>query len=179
MHFPGDSTWQVSSGSGDAFVLYVRDAMGVSTPTADSIPPLTPPVERLHDVYVPETFGSGWDRWWTESLTTGGGGRPPVGVPEHLREAYQRWRPDHTSPEQTRRRDAARRHSYELLTEIVDQLTTELGHPPRFSFTLVEIPVQGQFWRRVGTHTALVSDELRASRNLLAPLESVLRELAQ
>ncbi|MGI5499430.1 hypothetical protein [Lentzea sp. CA-135723] len=169
----------MSSGSADTFVLYVRDALGVSTPTADSIPPLTPDVERLHDVYVPETFGSGWDRWWTESLITGGGGRPPVGVPEHLREAYRRWRPDHTSPEQTRSRDNARADMSDLLREIVEQLTTELGHAPVFSLKLVEIPVRGQFWRRVNTTTALVSDELRASRNLIAPLESVLRELAR
>ncbi|WP_394619136.1 hypothetical protein JNUCC0626_08575 [Lentzea sp. JNUCC 0626] len=179
MHFPGDSTWQVSSGGADTFVLYVRDALGVSTPTADAIPPLYPPVDRLHDVYVPETFGSGWDRWWNESLITGGGGRPPIGVPEHLHAAHRQWRPDFTSPEQSRLRDNARADMSEVLREIVEQLTTELGHPPVFNLKLVEIPVQGQFWRRVNTTTALVSDELKASRNLIAPLETVLRELAR
>ncbi|MFD4668414.1 hypothetical protein ACFWNN_01695 [Lentzea sp. NPDC058450] len=179
MRFPGDSTWKVSSGSADTFALYVRDALGVSTPTADAIPALYPPVERLHDVYVPETFGWGWDRWWTESLITGGGGRPPVGVPEHLREAYQQWRPDTTAPEQSWFRDKASAHLFDLIQEIVGQLTTELGREPVFTFTLVEIPVRGQFWRRVDTTIALVSDELKASRNLIAPLESVLRELAR
>ena len=179
MHFPGDSTWQVSSGSSDTFVLYVRDALGISTPTADAIPRLTPPVPRDHDSYVPETFGSAWDRWWTQSLTTGGGGRPPVGVPEHMRAAYTLWRPDPTSPEQTRLRDTARQDGYLLLREIVDQLTVELGHEPVFNLRMIEIPVEGQFWRRVDKHTVLVSDELKASRNVIAPLESVLRELAQ
>ena len=179
MHFPGNSTWQVSSGSADTFVLYVRDALGISTPTADSIPRLTPPVPRLRDVHVPETLGSAWDRWWAESLVTGGGGRPPVGLPPGMREAHQRWRPDPVSPERTRLRDEARQGSYLLLREIVDQLAGELGHEPVFRLHMVELPVQGQFWRRVDKHTVLVSDELKASRNVLAPLESVIRDLAQ
>ncbi|MFJ8962041.1 hypothetical protein ACIRG5_21900 [Lentzea sp. NPDC102401] len=178
MHFPGDSTWQVSSGSGEVFALYVRDALGISTPTADAIPRLTPPVPRDHDAYVPETFGSAWDRWWTRSLTTLGSGHPPVGVPEQMRADYTRWQPDWTSPEQRALRRHARTESYALLKEIVDQLTVELGRRPVFNLRMIEIPVEGQFWRRVDKHTALVSDELRISRNVLAPLESVLRELA-
>ncbi|SFR27465.1 hypothetical protein SAMN04488564_11164 [Lentzea waywayandensis] len=179
MHFPGDSTWQVSSGSGDTFVLYVRDALGISTPTADAIPRLTPPVPRDHDAYVPETFGSAWDRWWTQSLTTGGGGHPPVGVPEQMRADHTRWLPDPTSPEQRALRHHARTDSYTLLKEIVDQLTVELGHEPVFNLRMIVIPVEGQFWKRVGKHTVLVSEALKISRNVIAPLESVLRELAR
>ncbi|MEU3645132.1 hypothetical protein AB0E59_17245 [Lentzea sp. NPDC034063] len=179
MQFPGDSTWQVSSGGGEIFALYVRDALGISTPTADAIPRLTPPVPRDHDAYVPETFGSAWDRWWTQSLTTLGPGHPPVGVPEQMRADYTRWGPDWSSPEQRALRHHARTVSYTLPREIVDQLTVELGRQPVFNLRMIEIPVEGQFWRRVDKHTVLVSDELKISRNVLAPLESVLRELAR
>lgn len=179
MHFPGDSTWQVSSRSGNTFALYTRDALGISTPTADSIPRLTPPVPRMHDAYVPETFGSAWDRWWTQSYDHGGGGRPPVGLPEQMRAAYNQWSPNPASPRQSGARDDARAGFQVVLKEIVDQLTGELGHAPVFDVQLVQIPVEGQFWRRVDKRTALVSDELHASRNVLAPLESMLRELAQ
>ncbi|MCR3752298.1 hypothetical protein [Lentzea californiensis] len=173
MHFPGDSTWQVSSGNGDTFTLYVRDALGISTPTADSIPPLTPPVPRLHGVAVPETFGSAWDRWWAQSVSGGAEavpGRWPVGLPQQLRPAYDEW---------VTHKDHDRRANFsEVLHEIVAQLTGELGHAPVFALDIVEVPVRGQFWRRLTTNSVMVSEELMASRNLIAPLESVLRELA-
>lgn len=175
--------WVVSSGPGDTFALYVRDALGISTPTADAIPPLTPPVPRLHGVTVPETFGAEWDRWWRQSLVTGGAqhvpGRWPAGLPEELVGAHEQWEPDRRSPENTQRRDDARAAFSDLLREVVDQLTEELGHPPVFELDIIEIPVAGQFWRRLTTSKVLVSEELKSSRNVLAPLESVLRDLAQ
>ncbi|NKE62474.1 hypothetical protein FXN61_39365 [Lentzea sp. PSKA42] len=180
---PGGKRWVVSSGPGDTFALYVRDALGISTPTADSIPPLTPPVPRVHDVELPETFGSAWDRWWAQSLVTGGAedvpGRWPVGLPEHLRDAYGQWQPDRSSPEVTWQRDDAMAAFSASLNEVVDQLTEELGHAPLFELDVIEIPVQGQFWRRLGKNTVLVSEELKASRNVIAPLESVIRDLVE
>ena len=183
MHFPGDSTWQVSSRDGGTFALYVRDALGVSTPTADAIPALTPPVPRLPGAAVPETFGAAWDRWWTRSLTNSGAEfvplRWPVGTPAQLKPAFEAWRPDPTSPEESDRRDAARTVFHEVLVEVVAQLTGELGHPPRFTLDLTELPVQGKFWQRVGPQAVLISEELKGSRTVIAPLESLLRELAQ
>ena len=38
MKFPGDSTWVITSGDGGTFALFVRDALGISTPAADSVP---------------------------------------------------------------------------------------------------------------------------------------------
>ncbi|MEU0884864.1 hypothetical protein ABZ345_40260 [Lentzea sp. NPDC005914] len=179
----GKHRWMVSSGPGDTFALYVRDALGVSTPTADAIPPLTPPVPRLHDVTLPETFGPEWDRWWAQSLVTGGAqhvpGRWPAGLPEELVDAHEHWEPDRRSAELTLQRDDARAAFSEVLHEIVGQLTEELGHPPVFDLDVIEIPVDGQFWRRLGTNKVLVSEQLKSSRNVLAPLESVLRDLAQ
>ncbi|WP_112225116.1 hypothetical protein [Lentzea atacamensis] len=180
---PGDRRWMVSSGPGGTFALYVRDALGISTPTADSIPPLTPPVPRVRDVELPETFGPAWDRWWAQSLVTGGAehvpGRWPAGLPEDLRDAYGQWLTGQRSPEATLHRDEAMVSFSEALNEVVDQLTEELGHTPLFELDVIEIPVQGQFWRRLRKNTVLVSEELKASRNVIAPLESVIRELTQ
>jgi hypothetical protein len=44
MSFPDDSTWMVSSGDRGTFALYVRDALGINSPTADAIPLLSPAV---------------------------------------------------------------------------------------------------------------------------------------
>ncbi|WP_191299203.1 hypothetical protein [Lentzea cavernae] len=173
----------MSSRTGDTFALYVRDALGLSTPTADAVPPLNAPVPRVHDVYVPETFGPAWDRWWTRAVESGGAltapSQWPVGPPAQLRAAYDAWHPAPTSPGETTRRDRSRNDFGLALKEAVGQLTTELGHEPVFDLNLIEIPVRGQFWRRTARRTVLVSDELRSSRNVLAPLESVIRDLAQ
>ncbi len=173
----------MSSGPGDTFALYVRDALGISTPTADAIPPLTPPVPRLPGVTLPGTFGPEWDRWWAQSLVAGGAqhvpGRWPAGLPKELVEAHEQWEPDRRSPENTQQRNDARVAFSKLLNEVVEQLTEELGHPPLFELDVIEIPVEGQFWRRLGKSKVLVSEELKSSRNVIAPLESVIRELAQ
>ncbi|MEV6235812.1 hypothetical protein [Lentzea sp. NPDC051838] len=165
--------WVVSSGTGDTFTLYVRDALGVSTPTADSIPPLTPHVPRESTTTVD---GDEWDRWFAQSLMSTGSqnipDRWPSGVTEELRDAHAAWRPTPAMPE-------GRQAFSELLNEIVDGLTTELGHTPLFALTLIEIPVQGGFWRRLNRDIVLVSEQLKYSRAVLAPLESVIRDLAQ
>lgn len=178
MRFPGDSTWAVSSGDGDTFALYVRDALGISTPTADAIPRLTPPVPRVHDVYLPHTFGAAWDRWWTQSFTARGAqhvpSRWPVGLPGEVRAAYETWRP--STPDVSPR---ARENLSQVLREVVAQHTGELGREPVFSLGLIAIPVEGLFWRRVGVDSVLLSEELMASPHLIAPLESVIRDLVQ
>ncbi|MFD4636627.1 hypothetical protein ACFWN2_04885 [Lentzea sp. NPDC058436] len=178
MRFPGDSTWAVSSGDGDTFALYVRDALGIRTPTADSIPRLTPPVPRVHDVYVPETFGSAWDRWWSQSYASRGAqhvpSRWPVGLPGEVRAAYEGWRP-HIPDVAPRTRE----NFSAVLREVVTQLTEEIGREPVFSLSLIAIPVEGQFWRRVGSDSVLLSEELMASPHLIAPLESVIRDLVK
>jgi hypothetical protein len=177
MHFPGDSTWMISSGDGGTFALFARDALGISTPTADSIPRLTPPVPPFAGALLPAEFGQDWDRWWKESSEIGYG-REPIGLPEELREAYSQW-DDPLNPDNTRRRDHLRVTFSDLLHELVTELEQELGRRPVFKLDIVEIPVEGQFWRRLKRDRVLVSQELMSSRNVLAPLESVLRELAQ
>ncbi|MFS8102760.1 hypothetical protein LFM09_37095 [Lentzea alba] len=180
---PGKKSWVVGSGGGDTFTLYVRDALGISTPTADAIPRLTPPVPRVDDPEATERVTRGWDRWWEQSLPSPGSqhvrGRWPVGLPEHLHDAFLQWSGDPSSPETTRQRDEDRQQFSELLNEVIDQLTDELGHPPLFSLSMIEIPVEGQFWRRLSKDTVLVSENLKRSRNVIAPLESVIRDLAE
>ncbi|MFI6095185.1 hypothetical protein ACIA8G_06530 [Lentzea sp. NPDC051213] len=175
MDFQGDSTWVISSGDGGTFALFVRDALGISTPAADSVPRLTPPVERLTGVLVPQEFPRDWDRWWLESCS-GGHGREPVGLPEQLREAYTRWQ-GFSTPEATRRRDELRGTFSNSLRELVIELEQELGHRPIFTLDVVQVPVEGQFWRRLTRDRVLVSEELMGSRYVIAPLESVVREL--
>lgn len=177
MNFPGDSTWVISSGDGGTFALFVRDALGISTPTADSIPRLTPPVPRLTGVLVPPEFTPDWDRWWRDCTETGHG-REPIGISAPLREAYARWH-DPRAPEQIRRRHDLGRTFSTVLQELVTELEQELGHRPVFKLDVIQIPVEGQFWRRLTRDRVLVSEELMGSRNLIAPLESVIRELAR
>jgi hypothetical protein len=179
MHFPGDSTWSMSIGDGGTFPLFVRDALGISTPQADSVPRLTPPVTRLTGTGLSpiETAGieHGWDRWWLESTTTGGG-REPLGIPVRLRQAYTRWR-DPAAPGNADGRDRLRRTFSAHLNELLAELEQELGRTPVFTLDIVQLPVAGQFWRRAARARVLASEELMDSRNVIAPLESVIRDL--
>lgn len=178
MNFPGDSTWSISSDDSHTFALYVRDAFGIETPTAASIPPLRPAVPRS-ELTVPHGFADAWDRWWDRAH-----GTPrlpdvwPPSLPKELFAAYSQWN-DPTSPESRRIRDHVRRTFGPSINELVTDLEQELGHRLVFSLHLVQIPVAGQFWRRLTKDTVLVSDDLMCSPNLIAPLESVLRDLAQ
>jgi hypothetical protein len=176
MNFAGDSTWVISSGDGGTFPLFVRDALGISTPLADSIPRLTPPVPRLTGVEVPG-LAQGWDRWWLASAPNGPG-HEPVGIPDHLRAAYTRWS-DPRSLQSTFVRDEVRRTFSASLHEVITELEQELGHRLVFSLDVMQIPVEGQFWHRLQRDRVLVSEELLRSRNVIAPLESVIREIAQ
>ncbi|KJK43804.1 hypothetical protein UK23_31770 [Lentzea aerocolonigenes] len=174
MNLSGDSTWVISTNDIGDFALYTRDALGISTPTADSIPRLTPPVPRLTGALIPPELVQDWDRWWRDCTETGFG-RDPVGLPEGLRQAYTRWsglRPAEAG------RSSARTFS-SLLHEVVTELELELGHRPAFKLEVIQIPVEGLFWRRLTRDRVLVSEELMGSRNIIAPLESVLRDLAQ
>ncbi|MET9626866.1 hypothetical protein ABZX92_05320 [Lentzea sp. NPDC006480] len=167
----------ISSGDGGTFPLFVRDALGISTPTADSIPRLTPPVPRVTGVLVPPEFTPDWDRWWRD-CTQNGHGREPIGIDVRLREAYTRWHSP-TTPEATSHRDHLRTFFSAAVQEVVVGLEQELGHRPIFQLDILQIPVEGQFWRRLTRDKVLVSEELLGSRNVLAPLESVIRDLAQ
>ena len=173
MDFPGDSTWVISSGDGGTFALFVRDALGISTPTADSIPRLTPPVPRLSGELIPPEFTPDWDRWWRDCTETGFG-REPLGISVSMREAYTRWNTGGLH----RRRGPATAFS-KAVHEVVTELEQELGRRPIFKLDVTQIPVEGQFWRRLSRDKVLVSEELMSSRNVLAPLESVIRELAR
>lgn len=177
MRLAGDSTWIVQHGDGGTYALFVRDALGISTPTADAIPPLHPPVPKLADAVFPPEVVADWDRWWRES-TASGPGREPLGLPAGLRAAYSRWRPD-TSPENRRRRDDVRQACGETIQEIVTGLEQELGHRPLFQLELLQAPLRGQFWLRLDRERVLASEELLLSRNLLAPLEAVIRDLSR
>ena len=177
MHFPGDSTWVISSGDDGTFALFARDALGISTPAADSVPRLTPQVPRLTGVTLPPEFPQDWDRWWRESSLRGVG-REPIGLPDGLRDAYRRW-VDPTTPEATSARDRLSVTFSSSVREVVVELEQELGHRPIFKLEIVQVPVVGQFWRRLARDRVLISEELMGSRNVLAPLESVIRELAQ
>lgn len=185
MDLSGNSTWVVSSGGGGTFALYVRDALAISTPAADSIPPLTPPVPRATGIEVPPGFAQEWDHWWRENLGAGrvaGGAehvhaRWPTGLPEQLRDAHAEWAQSRREADSLRG-DAMARFS-ELLNEVVGELEEELGRSPVFALDLIELPVEGEFWRRLGPGTVLISEQLKRSRNVIAPLESVLRDLAE
>jgi hypothetical protein len=177
MNFPGDSTWVISSGDGGTFALFVRDALGISTPTADSIPRLTPPVPPLTGALTPPELVEDWDRWWRDCTSTGHG-REPVGLPVELREAYTRWNAP-TAAETTRRRHDLRTTFSNSIQELVAELEQELGRRPVFTLDVIQVPVEGQFWRRLARDKVLVSEELMLSRNVIAPLESVIRELAR
>jgi hypothetical protein len=83
------------------------------------------------------------------------------------------------SPEAMRQADEARAVVNEALREVVGDLTWELGHEPVFHLHLVQIAAEGQVWRRVDADTVEVSGELMRSPNLIAPLESVIREIAR
>lgn len=172
-----DSTWVISSGDGGTFALFVRDALGISTPAADSIPRLTPPVPPHTGALLPAEFPQDWDRWWKESSEIGYG-REPLGLPEELREAYHRW-DDPLDTDNDRRRYELRTSFSAVLHQVVTELEQELGRRPIFKLDIVEIPVEGQFWRRLKRDRVLVSQQLMSSRNVLAPLESVIRDLAQ
>ncbi|MGW4211160.1 hypothetical protein ACWEIJ_24430 [Lentzea sp. NPDC004789] len=58
-------------------------------------------------------------------------------------------------------------------------LEQELGHRPIFELEVLQIPVEGQFWQRLRRDKVLASEELLASRNVIAPLESVIRDLVR
>ena len=169
---------------GGTFALYVRDALGVATPTAAAIPPLTPAVARA-DLTVPPGFAADWDRWWVHSLGSGRTageaehtpGRWPSGLPDRLRTAYADWQPVPGSPEARKARDGARTVFSQSLQELIADLKQELAREPVFTLELIFLPVEGQFWRRLDTHTVLVSVELLCSRNVIAPLESVIRDI--
>ena len=176
MKLEGESTWVVSIGDGGTFPLFVRDALGISTGESGSVPRLTPPVPRLTDVEVPG-IEHGWDRWWAESASTGFG-HEPLGIPVRLHEAYTRWR-NPLAPENTRRRDHLRSTFSDVLKELLADLEQELGRKPLFTLDISQLPVEGQFWRRLNRAKVLASEELMGSRNVIAPLESVIRDLVR
>jgi hypothetical protein len=66
-----------------------------------------------------------------------------------------------------------------VLNEVVDDLTRELGREPVFALSLIQVTAAGPLWRRLNTGTVMVSEELMRSRNVIAPLESVIRDLAR
>ncbi len=104
-------------------------------------------------------------------------GRWPSGLPGRLRTAYADWQPVPGSPEARKARDGARTVFSQSLQELIADLKQELGREPVFTLELIFLPVEGQFWRRLNTHTVLVSVELLCSRNVIAPLESVIRDI--
>jgi len=177
MRFSGDSTWLIRSGDGGTFPLFVREALGISTPTADAIPRLVPPVPRLRDAPYPPELVEDWDRWW-HGCTSTGSSREPVGLPEVLHEAYAEWGA-FTAPDNTYRRDDVRRGFSDSVQELVADLEQELGHRPIFELEVLQIPVEGQFWQRLRRDKVLASEELLCSRNVIAPLESVIRDLVR
>jgi hypothetical protein len=177
MHFAGDSTWVISIGDSGTFALFVRDALGISTPTADAVPRVTPPVTRLTGVLLPPEFAQDWDRWW-HACTFTGHGREPIGLPEELREAYTAWIHPRSPRHAPVRREGGETFST-LLPDLMAEIEQELGHRPIFNLDLVQIPVEGQLWRRLARNRVLVSEELMGSRNVIAPLESVIRDLVQ
>ncbi|HEX7308771.1 hypothetical protein [Lentzea sp.] len=177
MELSGDSTWVIRSGDGPVFPLFVRDALGIRTPVADAIPRLVPRVPRMSDVVHPPELVEDWDRWW-RGCTSAGSSRDPSGLPGVLHEACTQWRAL-TAPDDGFRRDDLRRGFSDALHELMADLEQELGRRPVFELEVLQIPVEGQFWRRLGHAKVLASDELLASRNVIAPLESVIRDLAR
>ncbi|MFD9697928.1 hypothetical protein [Lentzea sp. NPDC059081] len=177
MSFPGDSTWVISSGDGGTFPLFVRDALGIDTPAAGAVPPLVPPVPPYTETLIQPGIVEDWDRWWRDSVMMGFG-REPLGLPDELRAAYRRWL-DAAGPESLARRDQLRVSFTSWVQEVVADLEREQGYRPLFRLEVFQVPVEGQFWQRLTKDRVLVSEELMLSRNVIAPLESVIRDLAR
>lgn len=74
--------------------------------------------------------------------------------------------------------DDTRTRFNDVLHEVVGDLKQELGREPVFALSLFQVPGEEQRWRRLKPDVVEVSEGLMRSRNVIAPLESVIRELA-
>ncbi|WP_147455197.1 hypothetical protein [Saccharothrix australiensis] len=189
MRFDGNPSWSINHDSfGEiAFALYVRDALGITSPTADSIPPLEPAAPARSHPDPPGLAGH-WDDWWTRIT----GARPaagheapaPAGPPEALDDLLPRLRRDHSRWAAGLRAEQARTgqpHTRDVIPfhDLVDEVRRELGRDGLdFTLSIHEVPVAGPYWLRIGTDTVLASSDLLRSPDAVAPLRSVIRDLA-
>ncbi|SER06663.1 hypothetical protein SAMN05216188_107268 [Lentzea xinjiangensis] len=75
--------------------------------------------------------------------------------------------------------DDTRARFDDALREVLVELRQELGHEPVFGLSLVQIPGDDPHWKQLKPDVVEVSEGLMRSRDVLAPLESVIRKLAQ
>jgi hypothetical protein len=85
----------------------------------------------------------------------------------------------HISGDAPHAHDDTRARFDDALREVLADLEQELGRTPVFSLSLFQVPGEDQRWKRLKPDIVEVSEGLMRSRNILAPLESVIRELAQ
>ncbi|MCX2950238.1 hypothetical protein [Lentzea sp. NEAU-D7] len=85
----------------------------------------------------------------------------------------------HLSGDAPNAHDDTRARFDDSLREVLADLEQELGRTPVFALSLVQIPGEDQRWKRLKPDVVEVSEGLLRSRNLIAPLESVIRQLAQ
>ncbi|MDX8055434.1 hypothetical protein SK571_39180 [Lentzea sp. BCCO 10_0798] len=85
----------------------------------------------------------------------------------------------HISGDAPNAHDDTRARFDDALREVLADLEQELGRTPVFALSLFQIPGEDQYWKRLKPDVVEISEGLMRSRNVLAPLESVIRELAQ
>lgn len=85
----------------------------------------------------------------------------------------------HISGDAPNAHDDTRARFDDALREVLADLEQELGRTPVFALSLFRVPGEDQRWKRLKPGIVEVSEGLMRSRNVIAPLESVIRELAQ
>ncbi|MDX3659480.1 hypothetical protein PV646_19425 [Streptomyces sp. ID05-26A] len=84
----------------------------------------------------------------------------------------------HISGDAPNAHDDTRARFDDSLREVLTGLEQELGREPVFALSLFQIPGEDEHWKRLKPGVVEISEGLMRSRNVLAPLESVIRELA-
>ena len=189
MRFSDKATWTINldSSSDVIFALYVRDALNITSPTANSVPPLDPAVTD-REVSASPGVEIQWDEWWTSitglRLAPGKNALVPIEPPTALEDEIRRLRPDYSqwaADLRTKEAQAGQSHTRDIIPfrEVVNQVQQELERDDLdFTLSIQEIPVEGQYWHRVATDTVMASSALLRSETAVTKLQALIRELA-
>lgn len=85
----------------------------------------------------------------------------------------------HISGDAPNAHDDTRARFDESLREVLTDLEQELGREPVFALSLFQVAGEGQHWKRLKPGLVEASEGLMRSRNVVAPLESAIRELTR
>ncbi|MEW1957935.1 hypothetical protein [Kineococcus sp. NPDC059986] len=160
--------------------LHLRDAAGLTPPTSPvlpSLPPLDPPVRRLHVEDGLEVAGRQWADWWLENFPGGADALTSILPPRYpglrgrteLRGLAELGMDDAVAwcarVREIERRVVARSPSALFETNLVTGVEREIGWRIRpFDLRIVVLPVEGAHaWDVVGQ--AVISLGLRADRD--------------